>query len=253
MMSLERFVERIPEFDSWAHAQRIRFFAWYLHRHESKPRFQITDIRRLYVAMSMAGPGNYSQQVTDLLDAEVLLKDSAGLFLEKKVRDEFDKKYGEEPERIAVRNLLASLPERVPNLAERVFVKEALDCYSVKAFRAAVVMAWNLAYDHLCAFVLAHHRDEFNARWPLRFPDLHKKARIKTIEKVDDFAELQENEVILICRSAGLISADVERTLARGLGRRNSAAHPSGVAIEQLQAEECIDDLVKNVVLKLKT
>ncbi len=35
------------------------------------------------------------------------------------------------------------------------------------------------------------------------------------------------------------------------LGKRNSAAHASSVAIGQLQADALIDDLVKNVVVKI--
>ena len=112
-------------------------------------------------------------------------------------------------------------------------------------------MTWNLAYDHLCSFVLARHLDEFNKRWPVRFAKHHRDAKIKAVTVLDEFAELKESQVIAICRSAGLISGDIEKVLERALDRRNSAAHPSGVAIEQLQAEEFIDDLVKNVVLKL--
>lgn len=250
MKAIQRFVEGIPDFNEWPHAQRIRFFAWYLHRYEEKARLDVPDLRRLYGALSMAEPANYYQQVAALQNSKVLLKDGGGLCLEKRVRDEFDQKYGDQPTRVAVHRLLASLPERVADVAERVYLKEAVDCCSVRAYRAAVVMTWNLTYDHLCTYVLAHHVDEFNARWPVRFPDHHKKAKVKAIAKLDDFAELKESEVIAICRSAGLISANVEEVLERGLKRRNSAAHPSGVAVEQLQAEEVIDDLVKNVVLK---
>jgi hypothetical protein len=69
---------------------------------------------------------------------------------------------------------------------------------------------------------------------------------------MDDFGDmLKESEVIRIAKSATIISNDVAKILDEKLGRRNSAAHPSGVRIEQLQAEDFIDDLVKNVVLKL--
>jgi hypothetical protein len=41
------------------------------------------------------------------------------------------------------------------------------------------------------------------------------------------------------------------KILDEKLGKRNSAAHPSGVKIGHLQADAFIDDLVRNVVLKL--
>jgi len=69
---------------------------------------------------------------------------------------------------------------------------------------------------------------------------------------MDDFGdELKESEAIEICNSAGIITKDQHKILTAKLGRRNSAAHPSSVNIDQLQAEEFIDDLIKNVVLSL--
>jgi hypothetical protein len=114
----------------------------------------------------------------------------------------------------------------------------------------AVVMTWNLAYHHLCDHVLKHRLTDFNARWPVVYPGHHKKGA-KAIATMDDFTELKESEVIEICNSADIITKDVHRILAEDLGRRNSAAHPSSVTIGQLQAESFIDDLIKNVVLKL--
>jgi hypothetical protein len=83
------------------------------------------------------------------------------------------------------------------------------------------------------------------------FPAHHKNST-KVLSKIDDFSDnLRESEVIKIAKSASIINSDVGKILEEKLGRRNSAAHPSNVKIGQLQAEEFIDDLVKNVVLKL--
>src|SRR5262249_50436673 len=54
-----------------------------------------------------------------------------------------------------------------------------------------------------------------------------------------------------VCNSSGVITKDQRKILVEKLGTRNSAAHPSSGKIEQLQAEEFIDNLIKNVVLKL--
>lgn len=149
------------------------------------------------------------------------------------------------------RSQLTELPSKLPDLAERTYLDEALKCFSVEAFRAAIVMTWNLAYNHLCDHILKHHLADFNTRWAVVFPAHHKNA-VKTIVGIDDFGDnLKESEVIKIAKSASIISNDVGKILEEKLGRRNSAAHPSGVKIEQLQAEEFIDDLVKNVVLKI--
>ena len=70
---------------------------------------------------------------------------------------------------------------------------------------------------------------------------------------MDDFnEELKESQVLEICNSAGIITGNIHKILKEKLDRRNSAAHPSDVEIGQLQAEHFIDDLMRNVVLKIK-
>jgi hypothetical protein len=167
------------------------------------------------------------------------------------VREPLDSQYGSKEITVQITELLLTLPEKIPDLAERTYLDEALICYRHGAFRAAVVMTWNLAYHHLCDYVLKSHLAEFNQRWPIVYPGHHKKAT-KVIAKMDDFSDdLKESEVIEICRSAGILTKDVYRILSEKLGRRSSAAHPSSVTIEQLQVDAFIDDLIKNVVLKL--
>jgi hypothetical protein len=63
--------------------------------------------------------------------------------------------------------------------------------------------------------------------------------------------ELKEAEVIGIAKDAGIIAKDIWKILEEKLGKRNSAAHASSVIIGQLQADALIDDLVKNVVVKI--
>jgi ABC-type Zn uptake system ZnuABC Zn-binding protein ZnuA len=91
----------------------------------------------------------------------------------------------------------------------------------------------------------------FNRQWQITLRNQHAQARVAQIAKVEDFAELKESDVIRVCRSAAIISGDLAKILEEKLGKRNSAAHPSNVVFAQLQAENYIDELVRNVVLKL--
>ncbi len=85
-------------------------------------------------------------------------------------------------------------------------------------------------------------------------PGYHDKKGKQPISTIDDFArELRnEEEVLEVCKDAGIITKDIYRILHQKLGTRNSAAHPSSVPIKQLQAEEYIDTLINSVVLKLQ-
>jgi hypothetical protein len=141
---------------------------------------------------------------------------------------------------VQVTKLLTELPSKVPDLVQRTYLDETLTCYRHGAFRAAIVMAWNLAFHHLCDFVLKGKLTDFNARWPVVYQGHHTKDT-KQIIKMDDFSEeLKESEVLEICNSAGIVTKDMHLILVEKLGKRSSAAHPSSVAIGQLQAERLL-------------
>jgi hypothetical protein len=67
----------------------------------------------------------------------------------------------------------------------------------------------------------------------------------------DDFSTLKEYVVIDICKRETIVKRERRQILFEKLDKRNSAAHPSTVRIGQLQAENFIDELVKNVILAL--
>jgi hypothetical protein len=130
------------------------------------------------------------------------------------------------------------------------FSKEALACYQVKAFRAATVMTWNLAYDHFLTWLMrdAQRLSDFNARVDAKVGP--KRAGLR-IRKRDNFEDLKEREVLDIAASADVISDNLKKVLIRGLEDRNLAAHPTGIEIAQPSADNTIYSLVTNVVLKL--
>jgi hypothetical protein len=182
------------------------------------------------------------------LDTPDLIKERSGYKLTRAVRAELDAKYGVHHSVVQVSKLLADLPGKIADLAERNFLAEAIKCYQVEAYRACVVMTWNLAFSHLLHWILADAKRlaDFNTTIPARYP---KKTVI--VAKYDDFEELKESEVIEVCKTGGLVSDNIIRILREKLGKRNSAAHPSRVVVVQSQADDVATDLVNNVVLAL--
>jgi hypothetical protein len=167
--------------------------------------------------------------------------------LEARAKEQLDAKYGARPATIVVDAILQALPGKVSGEAERLFLSEALTCYRNKAFRAAIVMTWNLAYDHLLNWIVAKHLAAFNAAIPVRYS---KRVGV-VMAKKDDFEEFKESEVMEVCGTANIINGNVKKILKEKLDRRNMAAHPSLVEIIVHQAEDVISDLVNNVILKL--
>jgi hypothetical protein len=200
----------------------------------------------------MAPPSAIRPFIVQMEKAKRALRDSRGYSLEHSLREEMTARYGQRKITIQVTQMLADLPSSVPDVAEREFLQEALICYTHGAFRAAIVMTWNLAFDHLLNFIFKHHLTAFNKQWPISFLKQNQRARVQSVSTRDDFGELKESEILSICKAATIITPGMYDILDEKLGKRNSAAHPSTIVFTQIQTEGVVDDLVNNIVLKLK-
>jgi hypothetical protein len=249
-MELEDLVLDIPGFNAWTHTGKIRWFAWFLHSHKAKDRFAVGDIRGCYEALHMERPTNISQLLADLCrhSPREVPRDSRGYYLERTVRADLTRKYGQRTSTAQVHKLLQDLPGKIAKIVEREYLDEALICFKHRAFRASVVMCWNLAFDHLCEHILQNCLADFNVALPIRFP----RTDLARVATRDDFTQLRELQIVEVCRTANITSSNMTKVLREKLDKRNLAAHASGVGFNQLQAEEYITDLVNNVVLKLQ-
>ncbi len=245
-MTLNELLSRVHEFGSFTLTDKVRLFAWHLHINRGKERFSTREIVGCFDEIHMHRPGNASQLVTNLVSQRHIISDRNGYRLAKDVRESLDSKYGGRTETVIVDKLLSELPALLSSPAQQAYLEEALICFRNKAFRAAIVMAWNVAYDHLVTVVAGSHLPAFNANAAVVLGP--KKSGLV---KRDDFQRLQESEVITVCNAANVISKEVAKVYTDKLNKRNSAAHPSGSTIDKLQAEAFISDLIKNGMTKI--
>jgi hypothetical protein len=250
-LTLEDLAARVPNFAGLIHAERIKLLIWWLQAFGQKQHVLPRDVTTCYSSLSISPPANINSffNAMERRTPKQLLKSSAGYKLERTLYDALTQKYGQRPAAVHVEKLLADLPKKIPDLMERDYLAETIICLRSGAFRATVVMAWNLAYDHVCEWIVgdALRLTEFNAQAPRSFP----RAGYPVISKRDDFLEFKESHVLQIAKSARLITDSQHKVLKEKLDRRNVAAHPSGIKILQQTAEEVIRDLIENVVLKL--
>ena len=250
-MELLAFVQQVEGFDGLPTREKCQLFSWYLHTHKEQEYFATGDITACFTQLHLAIP-NVSQalaRMTNNRNPPDLAKRRAGYKLLRPIRTDLDARYGEHPSTTHVSKTLTDLPAKIPGLDERTFFLEALNCYRVKAFRACIVMTWNLTFDHLLRWILAEPKRlaDFNLAIPKRLP---KRASL-TIGTQAHFEEMKESEVLEVCGTAGLMSANIIRILKEKLTKRNISAHPSQVIITQSQADDVVTDLVNNVVLAL--
>lgn len=247
-MMLQELVALVGGFHALPPREKIRLFAWYLHTHKKFDTFKNGDVRACFDELHLSDP-QVSVYLPHMEKQGDLLKTKGAYRLSGQIRAEYDAAYGLHQSFVHVRKLLADLPAAVPSLAEQTFLKEALRCYSVEAYRACIVMTWNLAFHHLLNWILKDpaRLKAFNANIVKRNS---RKAHI-VIASYDDFEDLTEREVVDICNTANLITSGMNKILLAKLDIRNTAAHPSAIVIVQPQADDVVTDLVHNVVLAL--
>jgi hypothetical protein len=244
-MTPREFVATIPGFGELTPTEQVKRFCWYLVNDSGKSPFTGTDVGRCFTEAHVHKPTSVSAFLGALRNQKILIQGATGYVIAHGMND----KLGVEPtirdSTIVVDRLLTDLPAKLTLPFERSFLEEALICFRHQAFRAAVVMTWNLTYDHFCNWILAHHLTAFNAYLGT------KNFSLKAIKRREDFEEFKESEVIKAAETAQVIGSNIYKILKDGLDKRNIAAHPNTVGINKLNAESTISDLIANVVLKL--
>lgn len=249
MSSVADFAGSAPGFYRSTAVEQLLALAWFAEARQQRASFDGAHMRQCFKGAGVDAP-DMSVYLPRLAAKKPpqLVKEKGGYRLAGAVRRALDTRLGGDPTTVAVAKTLTDLPARLPDLAEREFLTEALNCYRVRAYRAAVIMAWNLTYDHLVRWVFADpgRLASMNTGIATKYP-----KKTLTFTKHEDADELKESEFIEATRTGNLIDKNTAQILREKLGRRNMAAHPSRVSITQHSADEMITDLVANVILKL--
>lgn len=176
--------------------------------------------------------------------------------LEASARLEFARLFRElkepEPELASVSQELRTLLSQVSNPMQAAFLEETIRCCEAKSYRAAIVMGWNVTYDQLLNWLLADpaRLSAFNSRLTMRS---RRGVPYQAVSKYEDFAYVQESEVIDDCRLAGLLDAKSEHVhLAEGLTKRNRYAHPNKNVATAAIAAGHLSALIEHIVLNPK-
>ena len=250
MTSVE-FVESIEGFSRLNYTEQVKRFCWHIAVQRQKTIFTGADVAACFDDIGCPKPSGVSAFLASLASRkpQFLIKRNRLFALTGHARDQLDSKIGEQDTTFAFDKLLKELPGKLFIEFEKVYLDEALTCFRHGAFRASIVMMWNLAYSHLCNVIMNDPQTlaDFNRQLPKTYP----KADISEISVRDHFKALKESQVLQIAKSANIISGNVHKILKEKLDPRNIAAHPSHVTISRLTAEDFILDLVQNVVLKV--
>lgn len=228
-------------------------FAYHLTVEMEEASATVNAVRDCYRACDMAAPTWLASHFSNGLNKpRRYVKLDGGYRLENKRREEIAALLGDDRPAVQTSAALNQLEVQVPAGPKRDFLHETINCFGVGAYRAAVVMCWNLAAHHLQDHILAEpaRRAAFNA---VLAKNTDTRVKIKAVNKQDDFTEMSESKFLLFCREAKVITSSMFNKLEGRLDERNSAAHPSGVKTMPKAAEAYIEDLVENVLKKFST
>ena len=245
--AVNRFYNSVEGAATQSQSGLVELFVYFLTVELGQETATPKQVAECFQACDLAVPANIGARLSEGLKGRPpkYIKANGAYKLQRHMREALSKKLGAETVTAQTSATLRGLEHKLPAGADKEFLKEAIDCFEVGANRAAIVMTWILAMDHLFAYILAHKLSDFNAALAK-----DKGVKITTVSQRDDFTEIKETKFIELCRAAGIISNDIRKILDQKLGTRNSCAHPSGVTVNKSKVIDFVEDLVDNVVLK---
>lgn len=245
--AVNRFYNSIEGAANQSQSGLVELFAYFLTVELGQEAATPKQIIDCFDACDLTVPANVSARLSEGLKAKPpkYIKTNGAYKLQRHMREALSKKLGAETVTAQTSATLRGLEHKLPAGADKEFLKEAIDCFEIGANRAAIIMTWILAMDHLFAYILAHKLVDFNIAL-----SKDKGVKIVSVSQRDDFTEIKETKFIELCRAAGIVSNDVRKILDQKLGTRNSCAHPSGVTVNKSKVIDFIEDLIDNVILK---
>jgi hypothetical protein len=121
------------------------------------------------------------------------------------------------------------------------FLDEAVRCFEVGLYRAAVVLTWVGAVAVLQDHVVKMRLTDFNAEAARR----DKKWRAAKTR--DDLSRLKEAEFLHILEAISVIGKSVKHELEVCLKLRNGCGHPNSLKIGEAKAASHLETLLQNV------
>ncbi len=253
--TFEAFLQRIPNIDSLHRTELARYFVYFLTVGDTTADATPAQVAKCF-RTSEGIPWDdvrfylsRAAQKKNRDDVPLLVHTGQGYRLERRERERIRSTFSNEPHKREADAALRSLVGQLSAIAEQSFLDEAVKCYDVGAYRATVLMTWNLTLHHLSEYVFRHQLASFNVELA-KVKD--KRVKVSTVITMDDFADIPENKFIEIMRAANIINNDVRKILDQKLGTRNSYAHPTTLSLSPVKASEFVQDLINNVVLKYK-
>jgi hypothetical protein len=248
-MDVDYYIDKVENFSKLPQKQRVKLLSYFHLICTQTETFSVQNIREVFEKHKLESPSNINREITALSSSKpkILIKNGLQYAFERSAKKELDEIYLSNSHSQIISTKLRELLIKINSAEQKSFLEEAISCFEIKSFRAAVVMAWLLAIDTIYEFILREKIIEFNSA-----VQLQGKYKKLIISSKDHFSEIKESDFIEILRTGKLISNDIRKILVEKLEFRNTCAHPNQIVIKETKVIAYIEDLIENIILKFK-
>ena len=239
-------------------ADTMLAISYFFENYRSRKQFSVADLRDGFLEARIPLPTNLYDVATKITKRDLLICDrkskpfryqlsSYGIervearlqALGLLARGEESKLVGE------ISATLYSSLARIPDLDERGYIREALNCLDprLRAYRAAVLMAWAGTIYHLRRKVEARGFDRFCQA----YGDL-SLGKPKYVSNIDDLEFCRDKDFFLVLERMGTLDKAIRQQLENCLDLRNACAHPSQVTPKIHRVRAFFEDIIEYVL-----
>lgn len=227
---------------------QILVFGYYLQKKEKFQNFQHNDIENCFSLVDFQQPTNINSRLRGLKNKQMLVENNGGYRVERTKTKTIEIDILGKPKLKAISSNLESLPKLLKE-PEKQYVAEAVGCLKIDAYHAALILMWTITLSHLRNYVLAYKLNEFNIALSNN-PKYVKKNLI--IIKYDDFEDIGDFDFLSLLRDSGIVSKNQFKLLNEKLGIRNTYAHPVTLTLTDSKTISFIEDLINDIITKIK-
>lgn len=246
-LKISELLDKVDNFEKLTQKEQVKLLSFFFCVENGTDSFLPSQIKDCFERENLRLPANTTNEFIKLSKEKpsVFIKKGGGYSFERNARKNLENIYLGTIHKQEISTTLRELITKITSKEQQTFLEEAISCFEIKSYRAAILMAWLLAIDTIYEYILKQKLSEFN-----NAIQTHGKYKKIVVSSKDNFTEMKESDFIEILRIAKIISGDTRKILDEKLNFRNTCAHPNSVIIKETKAIAFIEDIVENIVLK---
>lgn len=240
-------LNKIENFPKLTQKEQVKYMCYFFSLEHSTDNFTPSEIKNAFERENLKIPSNVNSDFIKLSEEKpaILVRKKKEYSFERTAKKELDAIFLTNQHTQVISSTLRGLIPLLKSREQQNFLEEAISCFEIKSFRAAVILSWLLTVDTLYEYIITNKLYDFNTAI-----QQHGKYKKIVVNSKDQFTEFKEVDFIELLRVAKLITNDTRKLLDEKLAFRNTCAHPNSIVVKETKAISFIEDLVENVITK---